>query len=278
MEIKLHANATTTPRTRKYLQESTKSDRELAQELGISITTVRRWRNRSQISDNHTTPHLIHKVLRHEQAQLINALRDVLRAPLDELLFMVNQGLGIAISRATLNRYLRPAHQGRKNAAPQGKRALKAGMRADTLTLHYRQLALSMDDGGEHHLLWALEPISGWCFGRIYSGISPALVDSWLSQALDACPSAIQCLEIYAHKGFQPKRADLCCRTVTTEESAAIQLSERLADVIPALDEPDATLQRLCALWNQGRAQKKLGDTTPQGFLEGLEEHVSLTR
>ena len=34
MEIKLHANATTTPRTRKYLQESTKSDRELAQELG----------------------------------------------------------------------------------------------------------------------------------------------------------------------------------------------------------------------------------------------------
>ena len=50
MEIKLHANATTTPRTRKYLQESTKSDRELAQELGISITTVRRWRNRSLLS------------------------------------------------------------------------------------------------------------------------------------------------------------------------------------------------------------------------------------
>ena len=59
MEIKLHANATTTPRTRKYLQESTNSDRELAQELGISITTVRRWRNRRQISDNHTTRHRI---------------------------------------------------------------------------------------------------------------------------------------------------------------------------------------------------------------------------
>lgn len=200
MEIKLHANATTTPRTRKYLQESTKSDRELAQELGISITTVRRWRNRSQISDNHTTPHLIHKVLRQEQEALINALRDILRAPLDELLFMVNEGLGITLSRATLNRYLRPAHEGRKNAAPQGKKALKAGMRPDTLMLHYRQLALSMDDGGEHHLLWAQEPISGWCFGRIYSGISPALVDSWLNQALEACPAQIQCLETYAHK------------------------------------------------------------------------------
>ena len=41
MEIKLHANATTTPRTRKYLQESTKSDRELAQELGQSLRIAR---------------------------------------------------------------------------------------------------------------------------------------------------------------------------------------------------------------------------------------------
>lgn len=268
MEIKLHANATTTPRTRKYLQESDKSDRELAQELGISITTVRRWRNRSQISDNHTTPHLIHKVLRQEQEALINTLRDVLRAPLDELLFMVNEGLGIAISRATLNRYLHPAHKGRKNAAPQGKKALKAGLRADTLMLHYRLLALSMDDGGEHHLLWAQEPISGWCFGRIYCGISPALVDSWLEQVLEACPAQIQCLETYVQKGFHPSSAELLCRAVVAQEVGAVQLSERLADVIPALDEPDATLQRLCALWNQGRTQKKLGDMTPQAFLE----------
>ena len=211
-------------------------------------------------------------MLRQEQEALINALRDILRAPLDELLFMVNEGLGITLSRATLNRYLRPAHEGRKNAAPQGKKALKAGMRPDTLMLHYRQLALSMDDGGEHHLLWAQEPISGWCFGRIYSGISPALVDSWLNQALEACPAQIQCLETYAHKGFEPIRADLSCTTVIAEERGAVQLSERLANIIPALDEPDATLQRLCTLWNQGRAQKKLGDNTPQGFLASLNQ------
>ena len=33
MEIKLHANATTTPRVRRYLQQSDKSDRELAVEF-----------------------------------------------------------------------------------------------------------------------------------------------------------------------------------------------------------------------------------------------------
>lgn len=98
MEIKLHANATTTPRIRRYLQQSDKSDRELAAELGISVTTVRRWRNREQISDNHTTPKVIHKVLRQEQIALVNVLRDVSGAPLDELLQIVNGVLGIPVS------------------------------------------------------------------------------------------------------------------------------------------------------------------------------------
>ncbi|MRE73509.1 XRE family transcriptional regulator, partial [Staphylococcus sciuri] len=88
MEIKLHANATTTPRVRRYLQQSTKSDRELAQELGISVTTVRRWRNREQVADNHTTPKVVHKALRQEQVALVNVLRDATSAPLDELLLL----------------------------------------------------------------------------------------------------------------------------------------------------------------------------------------------
>ena len=79
-------------------------------------------------------------------------------------------------------------------------------------------------------------------------------------------------LRLMLIKAFSP-RADLSCRTVAMAERGAVQLSERLADVIPALDEPDATLQRLCALWNRGRAQKKLGDTTPQGFLESLNQN-----
>lgn len=122
MEIKLHANATTTPRIRRYLQQSDKSDRELATELGISVTTVRRWRNREQVSDNQTTPKVIHKAMRQEQVALVNALRDVSGAPLDELLQMVNGVLGIPVSRATLNRYLKPASAKQKGLRCRGKR------------------------------------------------------------------------------------------------------------------------------------------------------------
>lgn len=138
MEIKLHANATTTPRVRKYLQESDKSDRELARELGISVTTVRRWRNREQTVDRSTTPVVVHKAMRQEQIVLINALRDILRAPLDDLLFIVVEGLEIPLSRATLSRYLKPSYHRAESELPCGKKALKAGVKPQTLTLHYR--------------------------------------------------------------------------------------------------------------------------------------------
>ena len=44
MDLKLHANATTTPRTRTYIQKSTASNSALARELGIHSRTVARWK------------------------------------------------------------------------------------------------------------------------------------------------------------------------------------------------------------------------------------------
>ena len=48
--MRLHVNATKTPKIRAYIQSSDKSIRELAKELGISVNTVRHWRNRDTIA------------------------------------------------------------------------------------------------------------------------------------------------------------------------------------------------------------------------------------
>lgn len=276
MEIKLHANATTTPRVRRYLQQSDKSDRELASELGISVTTVRRWRNREQVADRHTTPKVIHKAMRQEQIALVNALRDLTLAPLDELLQLVNDGLGIAVSRATLNRYLKPAKTARQGPPLRGNKALKAGLLPHRLTLHHLPLALSMDDNGEHHLLWAREPVSGWCFARLYAGISSQRVVNWLEEGLAACPAAIQSVETFispaalaglpallAEKGITAEIQDV--RPVT------LAVTTPLVEIIPQLKaEPAAgLLARLCESYNN-KAQKKLGGATPQAFLQAL--------
>lgn len=274
MEIKLHANATTTPRTRRYLQESDKSDRELAVELGISVTTVRRWRKREQVSDNHTTPKVIHKAMRQEQISLINALRDATGAPLDELLLLVNEGLGISVSRATLNRYLKCASTARQGAPLQGKKALKAGLIPQRLELHHLPLSLHMDDGGEQHLLWAREPISGWCFARLYAGISPQLVANWAKELLKACPADIQSVETF---GFiTPLNLDDVVIKNSAAKHSAVQVTIPLGEIIPRVNVEPAgqLLMRIGEFYNQGKTQKKLGDTTPQAFLEALRRNA----
>ena len=270
MEIKLHANATTTPRTRRYLQESDKSDRELAVELGISVTTVRRWRKREQVSDNHTTPKVVYKAMRQEQISLINALRDATGAPLDELLLLVNEGLGISVSRATLNRYLKPAATQRQGAPLQGKKALNAGIVPDRLELHHLPLSLHMDDGGEQHLLWAREPVSGWCFARLYAGVSPQLINNWAQELLNACPADIQSVETF---GFTtPLTLEGRAVKNSAAQHSAVQVTVPLGEIIPRVNvEPaEQLLMRICEFYNQGKAQKKLGDSTPQAFLEAL--------
>jgi transposase-like protein len=51
MQLTLHANATTTPKTRAYIQASERSVAELAEELGVNETTIRRWRKRDSVAD-----------------------------------------------------------------------------------------------------------------------------------------------------------------------------------------------------------------------------------
>ena len=47
MLISLHKNATTTPATRLALQQASGTDRALAQQYGIGVGPVRKWRGRT---------------------------------------------------------------------------------------------------------------------------------------------------------------------------------------------------------------------------------------
>ncbi|HEY5208041.1 MAG TPA: helix-turn-helix domain-containing protein, partial [Stellaceae bacterium] len=59
MLVKLHANAATTPKRRAYIQASGQPVGALARELGISETTVRRWKKRRDVADRASTPHTL---------------------------------------------------------------------------------------------------------------------------------------------------------------------------------------------------------------------------
>ena len=86
MLITLHKNATTTPATRLALQQASGTDKELAQQYGIGVDTVRKWRRRATVNDASHTPHRLQTTLNEAQEELVIYLRAQLLLPLDDLL------------------------------------------------------------------------------------------------------------------------------------------------------------------------------------------------
>ncbi len=57
MLTRLHANATTTPKTRAWIQASGRPVAELAAALGVNESTIRRWKGRRSTEERSHGPH-----------------------------------------------------------------------------------------------------------------------------------------------------------------------------------------------------------------------------
>jgi transposase InsO family protein len=123
MELRLHANATTTPRTRAYIQASTASVAALAKELGISERTVRRWKSRTDTADRSHTPHKLAIALTPVEEEIVRELRTRLGLSLDDITEVIRRCVNANISRDAVYSSLRRAGlNGRKKPerpAPQ---------------------------------------------------------------------------------------------------------------------------------------------------------------
>ena len=124
MELKLHANATTTPRIRAYIQQSPAGAAALARELGVSQTTVRRWKNRHEVADRAATPHTLATGFAAEEEAIVVELRTRLALSLDDILEVVRRCLRPDISRSALHRCLKRhgVSQPPRAAAPAAQR------------------------------------------------------------------------------------------------------------------------------------------------------------
>ena len=81
MDIKLHRQATTTPKIRAEIQAapSSISDSELARQYGISDSTIRRWRYRDDVQNRSHTRNNLLATLTIEQEAVLIAAREFLR-------------------------------------------------------------------------------------------------------------------------------------------------------------------------------------------------------
>ena len=88
MEINLHKLATTTPATRSYIQASTKTAVALSAELGVSMTTIYKWKHAGRTQDgSHTrhnpgagTPPQHEAIIRELRVNLCLSLNDIMES------------------------------------------------------------------------------------------------------------------------------------------------------------------------------------------------------
>lgn len=120
---------------------------------------------------------------------------------------------------------------------------------------------------------WAREPVSGWCYARLYAGVSPQLLTRWTNEVLAACPADIQSVETFGLAVNLPEHNVTV--KVHSQYYLALQATVPLREIIPRVNsEPaGALLIQLCEFYNRGKAQKKLGERTPQAFLEALRRN-----
>jgi transposase-like protein len=108
MDLSLHANATTTPKIRAYIQHSKMTPvAALAAELGVSETTIRRWRGRSTVADRSHTPKRLAISLSAVEEALVCELRSRLRLPLDDIVEVMRRCLNPRLSRSAIHRCLK---------------------------------------------------------------------------------------------------------------------------------------------------------------------------
>ena len=106
MQLKLHANATTTPRIRAYIQKSAAANSALARELGIHGRTVARWKGRQDVLDRSTRPHRLSTTITAWEEALIVELRRSLALPLDDLVEAMRRCVNPKLSRSGIHRCL----------------------------------------------------------------------------------------------------------------------------------------------------------------------------
>ena len=195
MNLRLHANAATTPRTRRLIQQSKTPVRALARELGISEDTVRKWRQREAIADRSHTPHRLQTTLTPAQEAVVVELRRTLLLSLDDLLTVVREFLHPAVSRSGLDRCLR--RHGVSTLAmlrpPPEKVAAKpfAGYAPGFVHVDIKYLPQMPDEPKRRYLFVAIDRASRWVYLELRPDQSARSAVAFLSAVRKAAPFKI---------------------------------------------------------------------------------------
>jgi len=240
MVTRIHPQARTTPKIRQEIKDSGLSDREAARVFNITRATAAKWLKRDEVHDRSHRPHTLRTTLSSAQEAVVLALRQSLYLPLDDLLYITQQYINPAVSRAGIARLLKREGMSRlEDVIPKAegetitpKKTFK-DYEPGFIHVDIKYLPQMPDETSRRYLFVAIDRATRWVFMHIYGDMSDASSVDFLRRLKLASPIKIskiltdngsQFTDRFATKDKKPSgthKFDVACTEAAIEHRLA---------------------------------------------------------
>lgn len=294
MQVRLHKNATTTPKIRALIQASLEPNTVLAERFGVGVDTIARWKHRDSVEDRSHAPHRLQTTLSSEQEAIVLVLRQTLGLSLDDLLAVVREFIHPGITRSALHRMLKRHGASTREAVSVDKPKIKPFKAYVPGFVHVdvKYLPQMADADKRRYPFVAIDRATRWVFVAVYPAKTAANAKRFLKNVAKAAPFHIRTILTDNGKEFTDRYITSGERTPTGEHvfdqlCAELEIEHRLtrpkrpqtngmverfngriADLLRTHhfrsgEELETTLLRYAWLYNHHLPQKALGHVSP---------------
>lgn len=187
MKQTYHSNAATNIRLRKEIKESQATNAELAERFGVSVHTVRKWKNRERFTDKSSRPKQIHYSLSEFEQSLLVELRKRTWFSLDEICEAFSDN-PTAIRSAVYRTFKR---HGVNKKPEEQKRKAKKFKEYEQGFIHMDVTYLPKFDGQKYYLFVAIDRATRTLFFQVYENKTAASAEDFLKNAIAFFPFKI---------------------------------------------------------------------------------------
>lgn len=182
-----HGCATTTPATRRLIQQSTESLQNLAKRLGINEKTVSKWRGRATTEEAVRGPKPASTVLTPAEEADIVLFRQQTLLPLDDCLYALQESIP-TLSRSALHRCFQRHGISRLPSDEEAGAVKKAKFKDYPIGYLHLDFTEVQTEEGKHYLFIALDRTSKLAFAELHPAAMQAIAVSFLKRVLPQIP------------------------------------------------------------------------------------------
>jgi transposase-like protein len=195
-----HGCATTTPATRRLIQQSTESLQKVAKRLGINEKTVAKWRGRTTTEEAVRGPKPASTVLTPAEEAAIVLFRQQTLLPLDDCLYALQETIP-TLSRSALHRCFQRHGISRLPPEVAGSETKKAKFKDYPLGYLHLDFAEVQTEEGKQYLFIAIDRTSKLAFAELHPQATQAMAVDFLRRVLPQIPYKVH--QLLTDNGIQ---------------------------------------------------------------------------